>query len=56
MLSKKMAFSLTSLIAILALAFVAPAAMAANFNVALAEHTDQPDIGAAPRAASGAPF
>ncbi len=48
MLSKKMAFSLTSLIAILALAFVAPAAMAANFNVALAEHTDQPDIGAAP--------
>ena len=33
MLSKKMAFSLTSLITILALAFVAPAAMAADdFN------------------------
>ena len=35
MLSKKMAFSLMSLITLLALAFVAPAAMAAEFGVAL---------------------
>ena len=47
MLSKKMAFSLTSLITILALAFVAPTAMAASFGVALSEHADQPDIGLA---------
>ena len=48
MLSKKMAVSLTSLITIFALAFVAPTAMAATFEVALAEHPDQPDIGVAP--------
>ena len=48
MMSKKWTFSLTSLIAILTLAFVAPAAMAADFKVSLAEHADQPDIGAAP--------
>ena len=35
MLSKKMAFSLTSLITILALAFVAPSAMAGEFDVKL---------------------
>ena len=35
MLSKKMAFSLTSLITIFALAFVAPSAMAGEFDVAL---------------------
>ena len=33
MLSKKMAFSLTSLITIFALAFVVPSAMAGDFNV-----------------------
>ena len=48
MLSKKMTVSLMSLITILALAFVAPSAMAATFDVALAEHADHPDIGAAP--------
>ena len=48
MLSKKMTVSLIGLITILALAFVAPSAMAATFDVALAEHADQPDIGTAP--------
>ena len=46
MMSNKWAFSLTSLIVILTLAFVAPTAMAA-FGVALSEHADQPDIGLA---------
>jgi hypothetical protein len=47
MLSNKLTVSLMSLITILALVFIAPAVMAA-FNAALAEHADQPDIGAAP--------
>ena len=40
MLSKKMAVSLTSLITILALAFIAPTAMAATFGVKLDESND----------------
>ena len=47
MLSNKLTVSLMSLITILALVFIAPAVMAA-FNATLAEHADQPDIGAAP--------
>ena len=40
MLSKKMAFSLMSLITLLAFAFVVPSAMAAEFGVALSVGAD----------------
>ena len=44
MLSKKMAFSLTSLITILALAFIAPTAFAADFGVSLDMSNDASEL------------